>query len=66
MTMTRSNPNAPITFSGQTVAYGTGFANTYNERIITPNTTPSTPLTFSQEKVRYTTPGGNPAPYTND
>lgn len=63
MVMTRSDPNAPITFSGQIVAYSSD--STYTERKITPSTTPSVPLKFAEQKVRYTTPGGNPSPYTN-
>jgi len=63
MVMTRADPNAPIEFSGQLVAYD--HDSTYTERIITPSTSPSTPLQFSEEKVRYTTPGGDPSPYTN-
>jgi hypothetical protein len=63
MTMTRTNPNAPITFPGQIVAYSHN--STYTERKITPNSGPSTPLQFSKDKIRYTSPGGDPSPYTN-
>ena len=64
MVMTRSDPNAPITFSGQLVAYD--HDSTYTERIITPSISDSTPLKFSEAKVRYTTPGGDPSDYTNE
>lgn len=63
MVMTRSDPNAPITFSGQIVAYSSD--STYTERIITPSTSDSVPLKFSEEKVRYNTSGGDPSPYVN-
>ncbi len=35
MVMTRSDPNAPITFSGQIAAYDEGVANTYTENKFT-------------------------------
>jgi len=63
MVMTRTDPNAPITFPGQIVAYD--HDSTYTERKITPSTTPSIPLQFAEEKVRYTSPGGDPSSYTN-
>lgn len=35
MVMTRADPNAPIAFSGQTVSYRAGLANTYTENKFT-------------------------------
>ncbi len=64
MVMTRSDPNAPITFSGQLVEYSSD--STYTERFIIPSYSNSVPLKFSEEKTRYTTTGGNPSPYTNE
>ncbi len=63
MVMTRSDPNAPITFSGQLVEYSSD--STYTERKITPSSSDSIPLKFDEEKVRYTSPGGDPSSYTN-
>jgi hypothetical protein len=64
MVITRTNPNAPITFSGQKVVYSSGV--TYTERKITPDIAPNEPLTFSTTRVRYISPGGDPSAYTNE
>ncbi len=64
MVMTRSDPNAPITFSGQLVAYD--HDSTYTEHIMKPNISDSTPLQFSEAKIRYAASSGDPSDYTNE
>lgn len=61
MVITRASANAPITFSGQIVAFA--HDSTYNERIITSVT--NQPLRFADRKIEYSSTGGNPAAYTN-